>query len=230
MSAEARPGGRWSRLVTGLTILSVGVIFWLDQIGRIDARQYAEWWPLVLVVIGLSDLLERRWVAAVLWMAAGAYFLMPAFGYERPSLWLIASLFPLMFSIAGVALMVQALRAPAAAPGQPAFNAVAVMAGNVRRITAPAGGGQAVAVMGNCQIDIAAGALKENEFVLDVLAFWGGIEVIVPRGWNVVPRVAPILAGVDDKTVRGAETAPRVIIRGTIIMSGVEIRNAPEPQ
>jgi len=36
--------------------------------------------------------------------------------------------------------------------------------------------------------------------VLDVFAFWGGVEVRVPRDWTVVMKGTPILGGFTDKT------------------------------
>lgn len=226
MRAEMRDNV-WSRLAIGLVILSAGVVFWLDQIDRLDARDYLEWWPLALVAIGLAHLPERRWGAALVWTAIGGFFLLPAIGYERPSLRMVIAAWPLFISVAGLTLIVQALRPrPADEKGSGGFRAVAVMAGNVRRVIAPTPGGEAIAVMGGCEIEIAPEALSGKEMVIDVLAFWGGIGIKVPRGWQVVDKVAPILGSLENRTVAGAPDAPRVIVRGSAIMAGVEVRNA----
>jgi hypothetical protein len=228
MAADGRRDAPWSRLIIGIVILTAGVIFWLDQIDRIDASDYLEWWPVAVIVAGLAHLPDRRWGAALVWVLVGTFFLLPMLGYERPDLWLLLAMTPLLVSVAGVTLVVQAIRGGTGGPGPSGFHAVAVMAGNVRRITAPADGGQAVAVMGGCQIDIAPGPLKDNEMTIEVMAFWGGIEIVIPRGWALVNRVLPILGGVEDKTIAAAPGAPRVIIRGSAIMGGVEVRNSPE--
>ena len=160
-------------------------------------------------------------------MAIGGFFLLPLLGYDRPSFRELFGLFPLFFSIAGLTLIVQALRTPSQRIID-GFSAVAVMAGNVRRVASPSPGGHVVAVMGGCQIDVAPTALQGSEITIDVLAFWGGVEVIIPRGWNVADYVAPILGGVENKAVHGTEGAPRVVLRGSVIMGGVEIRNSAE--
>ncbi|HUP47476.1 MAG TPA: DUF5668 domain-containing protein [Thermoanaerobaculia bacterium] len=228
MSAEARRSP-WSRLAAGIVILSAGVMFWLDQIGRLEARDYLDWWPLAPIAIGIAHLLERRWGAALVWIAIGSFFLLPVVGYDRPSLWLALAVWPLLISVAGATLVVQAVRSgQRAESGGHEFQAVAVMAGNVRRLASPTSGGQAVAVMGGCEIDISPAALRGEEIIIDVLAFWGGIDIRVPRGWNVVNHVAPILGAVEDKTMRGGEGAPRLVLRGSAIMGGVEIRNRAE--
>jgi len=62
--------------------------------------------------------------------------------------------------------------------------------------------------------------------VIDVFAFWGGIEIRVPEDWSVVTRVTPLLGGVEDQTrASQAAVSKRVEIRGTAIMGGVEIKN-----
>ena len=224
--AEGR--GRWSRFATGLIILAAGVIFWLDQINRIEASELLRLWPIAPIVIGLAHLLERDWPAGVVWLAVGCAFGLRLFGYDDFSFRQLLGFFPLFITAAGITLVMHALRAPAISGVAGGFQATSVMAGNVRRIASPSPGGQAVAVMGGCQIDVAASALMGREFVIDVLAFWGGIEVKVPVGWNVVNEVTPILGGVDIKIAPASETAPRVILRGSVIMGSAEVRNSAE--
>ena len=225
MRAE-RSDSTWSRMVTGLIILAAGVVLWLHQIDRLDARDYIEWWPLALLAIGLAHLVERRWAAGAIWIGIGTFFMLPMLGYDRPSVWLVLAVWPLLISVAGVTLIVQALRPrPPGPTGNPGFRAVAVMAGNVRRIASPTTGGEAVAVMGGCELEIVPQALFGDEMIIDVLAFWGGINIRIPYGWQVVNQVAPILGGLEDKTAGAPEDAPRLIVRGSAIMAGVEVRN-----
>jgi hypothetical protein len=225
MRGESRDNP-WSRLVTGLVILAAGVIFWLDQIDRIDAQDYLEWWPLALIAIGLANLAGRAWAGGLVWILLGLFFMLPMMGYDRPSVWLLIGAWPLLISVAGVTLIIQALRPrPPNPSGGPGFRAVAVMAGNVRRIVMPTTGGEAVAVMGGCEIEISPEALVGNEMVIDVLTFWGGITIRIPYGWRLVNQVAPILGGLEDKTAGAPESAPRVVVRGSAIMAGVEVRN-----
>ena len=62
--------------------------------------------------------------------------------------------------------------------------------------------------------------------MIDVLAMWGGIDIRIPRGWRVVSKVAPIIGSFEDRTDRAGQDAPRVVIRGSAIMGGIEVRNA----
>jgi hypothetical protein len=210
----------WQRLVFGLVVLATGVLFWLDHIGRIDAHRYFVWWPLALIAMGVAHVLERRWFGAAIWILIGAYVLLPRLGIETVRFWRLIGVWPLLISVGGIVLVMQALR------GTHGMRAVAIMGANVRKIGSRFTGGEAVAVMGGCEIDISAAQI-ENDAVLDVLAFWGGISVRVPRGCNVIQQVTPILGGYENRS-EGAPDGPRLIIRGSAIMGGVEVGNRRE--
>ncbi len=212
------------RLIFGLAVLGAGVVFWLDRIGRIEARDYLEWWPLALILLGLANLPYRRWFTAAFWTVAGTYWLLPLLGLPRFHFWRIIGLWPLIISAGGAALVVQALRG---ARRPTSFRAVAVMSGNVRKVGAQFRGGEALAVMGGCDVDLSTATIA-GEAILDVLAFWGAIDVKVPRGWRVISEVTPILGGYDDKTDPAPAGAPRLIVRGAVIGAGIEVHHPKE--
>src|SRR5262245_37052132 len=103
------------------------------------------------------------------------------------------------------------------------------MAGNVRKVGAQFKGGEVVAVMGGCDVDLSAASIA-GEAVLDVLAFWGGIGIRVPRGWEVVDRVTPILGGFDDRSDDAPAGAPRLVLRGAVIGGGIDVRHPKESE
>ena len=207
----------WSSAVIGLAILAIGVIFWLDRIEKIEARDLFHYLPLLLIAFAVAALIERHWVAAAAWFFVTAVF----YADGRP--WAIFGAWPLLISIGGVSLMMQAFRPRNSAVD---IHAVAVMGANSRTFgSQPFSGGEVVAVMGGCEIDLSsAQPPPSGEAVIDVLAFWGGVAIKVPAGWQVVSRVVPILAGYDDRTAP-ALGVPRLIIRGSVIMGGVEVVN-----
>jgi hypothetical protein len=213
----------WTNLVFGLTVLACGVLFWLDHLGRINAREYLSWWPAALVAFGLAHFLQRQWTGGAVWIAVGAFFLAPLLGVHFVSVRKVLGLWPLLISAAGVTLVIQAIRPAARGNG---MHVLAVMAGNVRRLGGQEFvGGDAIAVMGGCEIDLGSAHLT-GEGVIDVLAFWGGIEIRVPRGWRVVSRTTAILGGYADHTDGGTEGSPQLVIRGSIIMGGVDVKNS----
>lgn len=66
----------YGQLATGLAMAAAGVVFWLDLQGRIDAGELRDYWPLVLVAIGLGKLWDggRRSRSGVFLIALGTLF------------------------------------------------------------------------------------------------------------------------------------------------------------
>ena len=203
-------------------MLAAGVILWLDHLHRIRAWDFLQWWSLPLIAFGVVHLFERRWFGGAVMIFLGVVFLP---NVRHLYLRELLALTPLFITAGGVALIVQALR-PRVKDAS-IFHAVAVMGGSNRTIGgADVVAGDAVAVMGGCDITIAA---ETRDAVIDVLAFWGGIEVRVPRGWIVETNVTPILgAAVDNTETVTAAGAPRLLVRGTVIMGAVEVKHPKE--
>jgi LiaF transmembrane domain len=221
--------GSTARLVLGLFVIAVGVVFTLDQMKLVRAEDYLHYWPLVFIVLGLVKLLQARapvaTVGAVVWIAAGALLLASSLGYlpfDPVDFW------PLVLVVLGVRLVARAR--PSGRVGDEGggeISAVAVMAGVKRASRAPDfRGGDLVAVMGGCEIDLRQAAVAGEEAVIDVIAVWGGIEIRVPESWTVTGKVLPILGGFEDKTQPPAGAAGgRLLVKGVAVMGGVEVRN-----
>jgi hypothetical protein len=216
----------WMRLAWGAVLLTVGTLFWLDRIDRLDARDYIDYWPVAVIVIGLAHLPQRRWFGAAIWTGVGVLFLLRELGVDTIAYWRLIGLWPLLISIGGVMLIRQAIgRKP---PGT-IFTATAVMAGNVVHVGSQEfAGADLVAVMGGCDMDLSSVKAPRGEVEIHALAFWGGIEIRVPRGWRVESHVAEILGGFEDQTAAASESAPRLIVRGSAIMGGIEVKNSVE--
>lgn len=227
INRRKRGDNPWTRLVWGCAILAAGIIGWLDHTGQLNASDYLRWWPLVLIALGLAHLPQRQWVSTLVLCGIGILFLpeLPFLPHMHVSA--ILGVWPLLISAGGVTLIRQALGPTAqGARRDNSFHSVAVMGGVGRGVaSSDFVGGDVVAVMGGCEINLAAAKIT-SEAVIDVLAFWGGIEIHVPRGWRIENQVLAILGGVVDKTDGNAPAgAPTLIIRGSAIMGGVEVRH-----
>jgi hypothetical protein len=106
-------------------------------------------------------------------------------------------------------------------------NAFVIMGGVTRRLNSQDfKGGTVVAVMGGAKIDLRTASIAQGEAVIDVLAFWGGIEIKVPDDWVIVPQVFPFMGGFDDRTgARPPGARKRLVVRGLAVMGGVEVKH-----
>lgn len=235
MSAPDRasvPGTRLTpQLLFGLVIIAVGVLLTLDRLGLVEARYYLRLWPAVLILIGLIKLWHVRdgmggAASGILFTLVGSWLLLERTAVIRLSFW---DLWPALLVFLGGVLVWQALSQPrvrAPADSNATIHAVAVMGGVARGNNSPAfRGGDVSAIMGGCEIDLRHASI-DGDAVLDVFALWGGIEIRVPEDWTIVLRVTPLLGGADDKTrpPQGV-SRHRLIIRGVVLMAGVEIKN-----
>lgn len=227
-----------SQVVIGLMIIAVGVIFTLDNLGIIYAEDYLRYWPIALVLIGATKVWQARhdghgWFGGLLFLGVGSYMLVYQIAYIRLD---AREIFPLFLVFIGGYMVWRGFfagtRGGLRADGMSRFSALAVMGGCVRRSNSPAfEGADLTALMGGCDIDLREASIAPNtEAIIDVFAFWGGIDLKVPEDWVVINRVVPLMGGVDDKTrtpIAGSASAPakRLIVRGIVIMGGVNIRN-----
>lgn len=87
-------------------------------------------------------------------------------------------------------------------------------------------GGDVVAVMGGCEIDLTQADFQQK-VMLDTFAMFGGIKLIVPPGWNVQSEVTAIFGGVDDKrpTASTYDPAKVIFLEGTCLFGGIEIKS-----
>lgn len=218
------------QLVIGLVISVIGVLFTLENIGLVDAHDYLRFWPSGLIAIGLIKLWQGGGSGTFMgsiFVFAGAWLLLESMGIVTMSLW---NLWPMLFVFVGGSMVWRGLygRRVEENPldSHSTVSAMAVLAGVNRRSNSKTfRGGDLTAVMGGCQIDLTQATI-DGEAVIDVFAMWGGIELRVPENWSVSGRVTPILGGYEDKTHPSAETTTqRLLVRGFVIMGGVEIKN-----
>lgn len=219
------------QLIIGFFLLLAGIALLLDNFGLMHARAVLRYWPIALILIGGVVLMQAQRaagrVSGVFWIFVGLWLLLGNLGVLRLEFW---DLWPIPIIMIGGYLVWQAMygadRAGAREP-ESHFSALAVMGGVGRKINSQAfTGGEATALLGGVKIDLHDAVIAGEEAVIDVFAFWGGIEVSVPQGWAVVNRVVALLGGADDRTKPPTSpTSKRLVIRGVCIMGGVELKN-----
>jgi predicted membrane protein len=213
------------RLVIGLAIMLAGLVLALDSLGLVDGHDIFRFWPLALVAVGVVKWISppRQPSAGLVWIVAGVGFLLVTFGrMSFVGLWALILLF------VGANIAFRALR-PVATAGDPSATLdMAAVLGGAKTVSHSTDfrGGQALATMGGCEIDLRRASIAEGgEAVIDTFAFWGGIEIKVPEDWEVVNRGSAFLGGFENKTRPAPGSRKRLVVTGTAIMGGVEVKN-----
>ena len=216
----------------GVMVIVVGVLFTLDNLEIIDAREYLQYWPAGLLAIGLLKLYQaarsgRGWFGGLIFVSIGAWMLIERVVYVRID---AREVMPLFLVFLGGYMVWRGFGGrsrPRGADRESDFSALAIMGGVVRRSNAPNfRGADLTAVMGGCEIDLRQASIAPGgEAVIDIFAFWGGIDIKVPEDWTVVQRVVPIMGGIEDKTLAPQVADKRVVIRGLLLMGGAAVKN-----
>jgi predicted membrane protein len=88
-------------------------------------------------------------------------------------------------------------------------------------------GAQCTAIFGGCKIDLRDAQIQGNEAVLETYAIFGGVEIRVPRDWEVVNRSVAIFGGTRDHRPgsRSGSDAKTLVLKGATIFGGVSVRD-----
>jgi len=219
-----------SQLFAGLLLAALGMLFTLDNLQILRAREVLRYWPAIFLVIGISQLVQARSIGTMIggsiWIVFGSVLL-----GER--LHLISSglrFWPLLLVAVGVWIMVRSMTAagPSGVTDSSArLSALAVLGGVDRRVTADGfQGADITAFMGGGKLDLREAKMSGPEAVVDILAVMGGFEIVTPETWQVIVDVVPLMGGYEDKTRHPADpSAPRLRLRGFVMMGGLEVRN-----
>lgn len=227
------------RLFLGLLLIFIGVIFTLDRLHWIDAGEVFKFWPLVLVAAGAGKLFwpgsSSSWASGLLLIVIGGWLQLEILDVIYFSLW---DYWPLLLVLVGIRIAWRGVvgeSRQAASESVSTVNAVAVLGGVSRTCNAPDfRGGDMIAVMGGCEIDLRQARIAASPAVIDAFALWGGVDIRVPEDWVIIVKGVPFLGGYEDSTrPRPAEpsdpslpTAGQVlIVKGFAIMGGVEVKN-----
>ena len=217
-------------LFPGVLIIAIGVVLLLDNLDLVESGQMLRFWPVILIGFGVKHLFEARdrgtAVNGTVLAGVGGVLLLSNLNVVAVDIW---ELWPLFLIVFGFMMLTRARSGDAATVegGDAAENSFAFLGSVDRRIrSADFRGGSATAFMGGVELDLTEADMAGDRAVLRVFAMWGSVELRIPEAWGLEVRVMPIMGGVEDKTRGGAaEPTKRLIVDGTVLMAGIEIRN-----
>ena len=202
--------------VGALLLIGVGVVLLLQTTGVVTQRIWVDiirLWPLAVVLAGVHMLIGERlpYVAA----AVTAVFLAAA--------------------IAGAAVINdrgsgQIIgRGPSAVSADDQIELIVVFGGSERRVVSQSfDGGEATAVFGSAKLDLREALLDSAGARLELTAVMGSVEVIVPKGWDLMLEDATqVLGSVTDQRASKEALAgsPRLEVEATGVFGSVVLKD-----
>jgi predicted membrane protein len=230
-------------VIPGLVLIAWGGLLLLRELGIIDrSLRVLDFWPLLLVGLGLSMLFRSRSLWSVLVGLAvallGAGMLAERLGYVVVG---FAHLWPLVIVAAGLAVVWKGLTHRHGLPRGYAHRTEneKITGDELQRSVTMGGiglvvdsqqfkGGALSATMGEVRADLRRAAMVGEEASLELSLTMGGIELTVPTNWQVVNDLSPFMGVVEDFTEPRPDAAgvqKRLVLRGKITMGAVRIKN-----
>lgn len=245
-------GGQTNRVWAGLILLIIGLCFLLRNLG-LTLPHWVFSWHTILIVIGLAVGAKRNFTGGgwLIMVVIGGYFTLQDIAdldFSRYS-------FALGFVAIGLYMILKPAKwdKDRWEKKKPVFNltdnpenggaensessdtydandhidSVNVFSHSKQQVYSKKFiGGDVITIFGGCDVNLTQADFSDT-VVLDVVAIFGGIKIIVPPTWIVKSEVTAVFGGVDDKrSVLSGGTEPRkIIIKGVALFGGVDIRN-----
>lgn len=215
-----------ARLLFGSVVLTMGALLFLDYLDVLEAgRVIGMWWPVVLIGAGALSLTANsaHWVMPVAIMGFGTLLLLRT--TETVDTFELAG--PLFLVLIGLLVIL----------GRGFTNRVGGSPDRLSNFNLFSGselssrsdhfeGGSIGALFGGTEIDL-RNAKPAPGAELDVFVAFGGAEIKVPEGWQVVTHGMPIFGGFENVTTTEPvlEGAPTLDVNATVIFGGLEVKH-----
>jgi predicted membrane protein len=221
------------RIFWGLLLIVLGVIFLLDQMGRLDfGYLVGRYWPVVFILIGISILLSNNFRNAgsgIFFILFGAFFLLMRMRVLDRTVW--HYVWPLAIIAVGLWILVR----PACHPDKKKIPEMTaddlaisqVLSATSRKVESQNfKGGKADVVLGSAEVDLRGARLSGGQATLVLSAVLGNIELTVPHEWQVVIEGTPVLGSIQSHktTIPDAEKAGTLFIKGSAVFGAIEIK------
>jgi len=226
------------KVIVGLVVVCIGILFLLENLGIVIGINIWDFWPVALILIGLSHIFRssetRQAFSGAIFIIVGVLLLLnnlDILSFSMRIFW------PVIVIVLGIAILKNAVWGSHKAPSpSDNFDLSFIFGGGEHRFASDRfKGGKLFAFMGGGTIDLRDADIQvDDHAVIDLFAFMGGIEIIIPRHWDVNIQGTPILGGIDNKTViiskeeiaaHPEKAIKKLTIKGMAIMGGIEVKN-----
>jgi len=228
------------RVVTGIIIIAIGIILLLDSLGYDLNINVWDFWPLILVAIGLKKILSHRgskqYVVGGFFILFGIIFLLRNLDIMY---FTFRDIWPFILIFIGLEIIRNGIftgshhnrtdhhrfKSEESVTGD-SINISAILGGGEYRYSSKKlNGGKISAIMGGCEVDLRNCDFDGQTITLEIFSLMGGIEILVPQKWEIIVEGIPILGAFENKTSTLNGAKKKLIIKGSAIMGGVEIKN-----
>ncbi|MFP8958751.1 LiaF transmembrane domain-containing protein [Natrialbaceae archaeon A-CW3] len=216
-----------SQLLFGALIVLVGALLLLETTGIVTTRDVLLLIPSLFVIVGIWALVQsgfRNIVGPVVLIGvAGAWQLV---ALEYVTVDQVVVFWPVLVIAFGLSIILGQYRSSVLSTDDAFTSAFAAFGGVEKRNTSRTfTGADLTAMFGGTELDLRDAEIAERPAQINAVAMFGGVDVIVPREWNVRMDVLPVLGGASDDRPRREESNEELdlVVTGFAAFGGVSV-------
>lgn len=214
------------RLLVGGALVVAGVLILFDLGGAVDAPELiGAWWPVLLVVAGIVHLTVNpgHWFPALFLIGLGGALLARTTGLVATEVaWpLFASVLLVLGGTAIVAGWTRGRPDPSPGTGE-RMTVLALLCSQQASNRSPRfSGGSVTAIFGSADLDLTEATMVPGA-VVDVIAMFGGADIVIPPGWRAEMRGLPLFGGWQNATETVTE-GPTLLVNATVVFGTLDV-------
>jgi len=219
----------------------VGSILLLNNLNLLPQHipSYILSWKMLLVVLGVLALFKKNWFMGFLLIGVGKYFLLPEmYGVPQPDVYTI---WPVLLIFLGLMILLHQLfpsnkhrkfrLKTEVTETSNHMEHTLIFGGESKKVNSfDFSGGKITSIFAGSEIDLTNCCLSKGVNEIEITAVLGGVSLTVPKEWNVITKIVPIMGGVFDEINMMPDAyvdpAAELTIKGVAVMGGIEIKRA----
>jgi hypothetical protein len=217
-----------SQALLGVLVVLVGTVLLAQTTGVADVAIVWTYVPALFVLFGLFALVVsgfRNVVGPLLVVAVAGAWQLVTLGYL--SVAQVLQLWPLLIVLFGASIVLGQYRSRTHSVTESYVHSLAVFGGSDKRATGLFTGSDLTAIFGGTSLDLRDVTLEDRPVYVSATALFGGVEIVVPREWNVQMDVLPILGGASDDRPRREHEHDEIdlVVTGFAAFGGVVVED-----
>ncbi len=237
-------GSNNGRIIFGTILIFFGAFMIFDNFFFIPFQisRFIFSWPMILIIAGVIIIVnsENTTFGAIL-LTLGLLFSFSKY-YHFNVIGLVIDFWPAALIIIGIIFILTSMKSgkqeeklsnggdPAISSGQDSIDEFLLFSSGTKKYKSQNfKGGKITALLSGGEIDLTGCKLAGNNYILDILVIFGGVEIFVPKGWNVIVKTTSIFGGFDDSRKLTQENTTdenkTIVIKGFVMFGGGEIKS-----
>ena len=220
---------RFSNFIWGIVFLGLGIIFLGNNLKFWSVNVFFDgWWTLFIIIpsfIGIFKKGDR--ITSLCCLVIGILLLLAC--QDIISFSLIRKLIlPIILIFIGIAILFRPKKVTdenykEIERDSDSLDLVAVFSGREERVIDNFKGAKCISVFGGIDLDLREAKLK-GDIVIEAVACFGGIDILLPYDVNVVTSGVPFFGGIETKIQNKEKSKATVYIKYVSVFGGIDIK------